>query len=452
MNITTNFREFAQHVDIDPIEAAVMDVARALQITQTMHQKAESHYRGLAKHVDRPGSPFEDLVDEIYASGSFAIHAATRSRLKRDQHDVDAVLELNCPAGSDPNWVIDKLYKAIKGERGSKYFEYPIEKNSRCVTVTYPDGVTVDLMPVVRLAGQPERVAVLFHYKHETGVKYHKEVNPKGFAEYFNGQIEVSKTFQDRFDARRYLVDGETYVELTSRTTSNSTTVALEKADTQPMPVHVPLDQKSARVVALQLIKRFRDKRYSKHDDHRGKRKPPSIIIAAIALDAGPVNDNLVDEVIAIASRMRRLIGNAEGNLLPLEVRNPAHYPDIFTDRWPENRSDQRLWASDLKTLIEQLETLKRIGFNPAVIQSTLDDLFGEKAGEIALRAYHQAQAANLEHGTLGMTPRGQLTTTKPTSGLAAPALGAGVASAGLIMPVRANTNMGGTIPDDNCW
>lgn len=45
-------------------------------------------------------------------------------------------------------------------------------------------------------------------------------------------------------------------------------------AGTQPMPVHVPLDQKSPRVVALQLIKRFRDKRYRKHDDHRGKRKP----------------------------------------------------------------------------------------------------------------------------------------------------------------------------------
>jgi len=452
MNITTNFKEFARQLDIDPIEAAVMDVARALQITQTMNKQAESHYRGLATHVDRPGSPFEDLVDEIYASGSFAIHAATRSRLKRDQHDVDAVLELNCPADSDPEWVISELYKAIRGERGSKYFDFLIEKNSRCVTVTYPDGVTVDLMPVVRLIGQPERVAVLFHHKRETGDSYHKEVNPKGFAEYFNEQVETSKVFQDRFDARRYLVDGETYVELANRTALNSTTIALEKADTQPMPVHVPMDQKSARVVALQLIKRFRDKRYRKHDDHRGKRKPPSIIIAAIALDAGPVNDNLVDEVIAIARHMRRLIRNAEGNLRPLEVRNPAHYPDIFTDRWPEARSEQRLWSSDLKTLVEQLETLKRVGFDPAVVQSTLADLFGEKAGDIALRAYHHAQTANLEHGSLGMTPSGKLTPTKPTSGLAAPALGAGVASAGLIIPARANTNMGGTIPDDNCW
>lgn len=179
MNVTANFEHYARRLDIDPVEAALMDVARTIQITLTMHRDAESHYDGLASHVDRSGSPFEDLVDEIYASGSFAIHAATRSRLKRDQHDVDAVIELSLQPGSDPEWVLTTLYKAIKGEPGSKYFDYPIEQNSRCVTVTYPDGVTVDLMPVVRLTGTAERVSCLFHYKPETGTQYHKEVNPK---------------------------------------------------------------------------------------------------------------------------------------------------------------------------------------------------------------------------------------------------------------------------------
>lgn len=146
MNISTNFEDFARKMEIDPVEAAVMDVARAVQITQTMHKSAENHYQGLARHVDRPGSPFEDMVDEVLPSGSFAIHAATRSRLKSDQHDVDAVLELNCPENSDPEWVLNTLYQAIKGPKGSKYHDYLVEKNSRCVTVTYPDGVTVDLI------------------------------------------------------------------------------------------------------------------------------------------------------------------------------------------------------------------------------------------------------------------------------------------------------------------
>lgn len=208
----------------------------------------------------------------------------------------------------------------------------------------------------------------------------------------------------------------------------------------------------SARIVSLQLIKRFRDKRYRKHDDHRSRRKPPSVIIAAIALGAGPTNDNLIDEVIAIARYMRKLIQHAEASVQLLEVRNPSHYPDIFTDRWPKIRSDQQLWASDLMILIERLEMLKRVGFDPAVIQITFDDLFGEKAGEVALRDYHQAQAIQLEHGALGMTPSGKLQTQNPAQNLSAPALGAGVSASGLITPARANTNMGGIIPDENCW
>lgn len=453
MNVRTKFAEYARHLDIDPIEAALMDIAREVQITQTMHNEAEAHYRGLASHVDRSGSPLHDMVAEIYASGSFAIHAATRSRLRTVNHDVDAVLELKCAPNSDPEQVLLALYQAIKGEPGSRYFDYPIEMNSRCITVTYPDGVTVDLMPVVRLEGKPERVATLFHFKPEGDERYHKEINPKGFADYFNDRVETSEIFRDQFDARRYLVDGETYVEMATRTSSETSAFALVRADTQPLPIYVPLDQKSPRVVALQLIKRFRDKRFRRHDNHRSRRKPPSVVMATAALDAGHMTDSLFDEVIAIARHMRRLIQRAEQYVELFEVRNPAHYPDIFTDRWPQTRSDQQLWASDLQMLIERLESLKQVGFVPALVRSTFDDLFGEGAGETALLAYHRAQSVQLENGALGMVPDGKLKPISASPGLAAPALGAGAAVAtGLIRPARANTNMGGIVPDDNCW
>ena len=83
-----------ESVYIDPVEAALMDLARAIQITPTMHADVTNRYNAAAKHVDRPGSPLEDKVEEVYPSGSFAIHAAIRSNISRDQHDVDAVLEL----------------------------------------------------------------------------------------------------------------------------------------------------------------------------------------------------------------------------------------------------------------------------------------------------------------------------------------------------------------------
>jgi len=129
---------------------------------------------------------------------------------------------------------LDTTHEAIKGERGGQYFDYRIERNSRCVTVHYPDGVTVDLMPVVRLPGTPERVARLFHHKPERGDRYHKDVNPKGFADYFNTHVEVSEEFASQFESRRLLVERGSYP------------IVADKADTQPMPDHLTLDQKAA--------------------------------------------------------------------------------------------------------------------------------------------------------------------------------------------------------------
>ena len=69
--------------------------------------------------------------------------------------------------------ILGLLYEAINGEEGSRYHGM-VTQNSRCVTVKYDDGTTIDLMPVARIAGQPERAGHLFHFKKETGETAHK--------------------------------------------------------------------------------------------------------------------------------------------------------------------------------------------------------------------------------------------------------------------------------------
>ncbi len=433
---------------IDPVEAALMDVARAIQLTPTMHAEAMRRYEALASHVDRDGSPLEDKVDEVYPSGSFAIHAAIRSDISRDQHDVDAVLELSIGITSDPEDVLDELYSAIVSTTDKTYRGLKVERNSRCVTVHYSDGVTLDLMPVVRLVDNPPRVANLFHSKPETGEAYTKEVNPSGFARHFNMNVEHNATFARRFDQRRLLVEGATFANQYSRVT------VLEKADTQPMPEHVPLDQKAPRVVALQIMKRFRDKRYRKHDDHKGQRKPPSVVMAALALEALSTSSSLTDEVIAVATAMRNAIILAEVQGKLVELRNPAHFPDIFTDRWPENRNAQRLWAADLQHLVEELSGLRRRGFDPVGAKGVFDDLFGQKIGTRILEDHFRVQNRAIEDGRAGMTPDGRpVSSAMPSNisniGKAAAAVAIGGATTAndpapsIIRPLRSNTGMG---------
>jgi hypothetical protein len=86
-------------------------------------EEAIAHYTGLCQHVDRVGSPLEEKVLENYPSGSFSIHAAIYTKIKFLQHDVDVVVEVDVPQGTDPEWMLDTLFSAIKGEPGSKYHD-----------------------------------------------------------------------------------------------------------------------------------------------------------------------------------------------------------------------------------------------------------------------------------------------------------------------------------------
>ncbi|WP_420607993.1 nucleotidyltransferase [Novosphingopyxis sp.] len=428
---------------LGPVEAALMDTARSLQLTLSMHEEATRRYEALARHVDRSGSPLEDDVAEVYPSGSFAIHAAIRSKIKRDQHDVDAVLEISLPLDTKPSVMLDKLYSAIVNTNDERYRGLKVERNSRCVTVHYSDGVTVDLMPVVRLPGTPERVANLFHDKLETGESYTKEVNPSGFASHFNRTVQVSMEFARRFETRRLLVDGQLLAD---------GHVLVEKAETQLMPTHLPLERKSPRVVALQLLKCFRDKRYRKHGDHMGRRKPPSVVMAALALDAPLGGFSLTDEVLAIATTMRDAIVAADRRGGLIEVRNPAHQADEFTDRWPEDRTAQQLWAADLRHFVTELTELQRHEFEPVRVKRVFDDLFGSALADHILEEHAKAQNHSILGGASRMSSDGKL--HSPAIGRAWGRAGAkgGVGlgvGAGLIVPARANTSMGGWIPPE---
>ena len=115
------------------VEAAFLAVAWRLQLSPTQHRTCVERYQALAEHVDRPGSPLEGHVREVYPSGSFAIRAVVLASVSRKSHDFDAVLEIDVVTEADPEWVLDVLYQAIRGEPGSRYHE-KIVRNGRRVS------------------------------------------------------------------------------------------------------------------------------------------------------------------------------------------------------------------------------------------------------------------------------------------------------------------------------
>ncbi|TKV78009.1 nucleotidyltransferase [Bradyrhizobium elkanii] len=375
-------------------DALLMDVARRIQLSKTKHEVAETNFRALCQHVDREGSPLEKRVIECYPSGSFATGTAIASRVAKDQHDVDVVMELDVAPDTEPSLILALLFEAINGDEGSRYHG-KVKQNSRCVTVEYGDGTTVDLMPVVRING-PDRAGHLFHHKREARESYHKKVNPWGFAKHFNDHVDFDPAFHDLFKGRRLLVDGK----------------IVERAETQPMPDHVPIEEKSARVVALQLLKRARDIAW--RAPNRKGRKPPSVALSAMALDAGPVHSGLLDEVIAIANHIRARLTETNGPRGTLRILNPAYPLDEFTDRWPENKAAQDLYERDLLRLVVALHKLRNDNLSIAEKQDLLKQLFGETAASYAIDSMLDAHRHEMDANRLSLSSTGKVLGVAP--------------------------------------
>lgn len=398
-----------------PGDAMLMDIARRVQISPTKQSEAEQHFQALCAYVDRVGSPLEGMVIACYPGGSFATGTAIASSVSKDQHDVDVVMELDIDASSDPKRTLGLLYEAINSVPGSRYYGR-VKLNSRCVTVHYDDGVHVDLMPIARLVATPEKAGNLFHSKPQSGESYHKQVNPWGFAEHFNGQTAYDPVFAAMFEARSMADSG-----------------VLAKADVEPLPAQVPLTEKSARVVALQLIKRNRDVRFR----NRSKRKPPSIVLSALALEVAPTGLGLLEEVVSISMHIARRLQERSVQNLCIEVRNPSFGPDIFTDRWPQNPGNQNEFVRDLEYLVRQLARLRSENISITESKAILDDLFGETPAKYAINEIMERSRREMEKGAMRFGPTGRV------HAVAAAAIAAKSTTA------RASTNMGGGwLPD----
>jgi hypothetical protein len=337
----------------------------------------------LSEHLDRSGSIFQGYVGRVYAQGGAAIGVVVASKLETDEFDVDAVAELFIDPWCRPDQVLDAVFDTINGDPGSRYHG-KTTRRTRCVTVDF-DGMHVDLTPAVLLNGQPERTSHIFHANEgESAAKHHHVVaNPWGFANWFEEQMPAARLFAD----------------------------SLIRKMTEPLPDLKELSQKSLPLLALQLLKRWRNKRY----DDRNVRKPPSVVLSFyVALLEGR-RGNLLEEFAAQAKRLYQIFAAHDERGVLIDVRNPACRDDRFTDRWPGSLADQRRFTQDLHDLVADLV---RLAAGPPVedCNRILSDFFGERPTQIVFdsfarryrdRAYGSGLKQYLGSGAVALGPSG---------------------------------------------
>jgi Second Messenger Oligonucleotide or Dinucleotide Synthetase domain len=378
--VNFNSRDLPRSALPEVIDVLLADIAIRVQLTKTDHDKAVDRFQTMRDWIDRPGSPLHGLVALMYPQGSMAIGTTIARASDREEYDIDVIVALLIARDSDPEVVLDALYQAIRGAPGSRYYD-KTTRHTRCVCVTYEDGMHIDLTPAVLVIEREPRSSVIFHSKPEDRAepKLRLLANPWGLAEWFKQMTPLEADFAKMFEGRA---------------------MAHDRAPGEPVPDQEPAYRKSRAVIALQLIKRWRNVLFAKRERAKLLR-PPSVLLSKHVADHANRTATLSQEVEHQAQQLlvRLEVEKAAGRLIH-EV-NPRCREDVLTDRWPEVPVIQNVMIDDLHDFTTSMRLLRSGTLSIDKMGVVLERLFGERPARSAVNDYmFPPSRPHVEYGT----------------------------------------------------
>jgi len=363
----------------DPVDRLLAEIAFSIQLPPSLHQKAVDRYEAVRNHLETTSSVFKDQIEHFYPQGSMSIDATISTKGTDDEYDLDIVAQLGGRFRfMSPLQILIELEKALKGYRGLK-----VVRQTRCVTLYYKDGMHLDISPSIREIGTCDRQSHICHAKGPAvSLDDHMvPMNAYGFADHYRDRTPIEQRVVDSFAKRWEVLNTGNY---------------RADADVDDVPEPTEFVVKNTATLALQLHKRFRNIQFANYEG----RIAPSILLSHYAAAAARPNTSLTDMVIRQASLMIAEIENASLYGQLINVSNPCHELDVFTDRWPENVSQQDDYAQKLKELVAGLEQLKRGQMSPPNMMEWMRNQFG---GQVVTRAA-DAIANEIGHSIKGST------------------------------------------------
>lgn len=367
------------------LDDLLLDVATAIELSDRDRRVVEKRYRHLKAHIERKESPLApyliDAESRIYPQGSISIGTTVVSGTEDDRFDLDALVELDVPPEWTPDYILDLLWKTLKDFPDAE----EVERCTRCVQIRFAfmhmDVTVLDPEPSPRI----ERAGEIFHSP-DKGRSYRVPANPFGFSWWFRSKVHAGSTqFTESLASRRS----------TNGIDRLSQMVELKEAEQDDLPPVLPPRLDSEQVVALKLLKRYLNLRYQ----DRNLKRPPSVYLSKLAVDAGNSAGGLCAQLIAeakfVATQMAYHISKNE---FPDE-RNPSYEPDRLNDRWPKNQNDLVVLRNDMSYLITELERAKMADFSE--IAKVVSGIFGERIANRSVQyLLDRAEAAGVQQGS----------------------------------------------------
>ena len=388
-------RALREAASLPAVDIMLTDVAASVQLSPTDFRKATGRFGTINDWADRPGSALRGRIQLFYPQGSMAIGATIARWSDRDEYDIDIMAQLALSRTADPEAVLALLYDVIRGEKGSRYYGMT-RRRTRCVTVEYADGMHLDITPAVIVAERVERTSVIFHSDPDNPLAPRQRLlgNPYGFARWFDSRMPPPAPVGYLFEKRS--------IEI-------GRLRAMAKADQEDVPDQEPFYIKPTPLIALQLIKRWRNLRYERRQRDprlRGFKRPPSVLLSKYVADHAAPGRLLSAELLYQAEALFSIFDAACRMGVLVAETNPMCDPeDRFTDRWPGSAAEQALFRDDLADFVGKLRRLNA-GVPLAQMQEILGDLFGERPARDVVKGYIERYAGDTAAGRALHIPR----------------------------------------------
>ncbi len=338
----------------DPLDRILAEIALSVQLPPSLHDKAKSRYEAVRRHLEATTAFFEQ-IEHFCPQGSMAIDATISTRGTDDEYDLDIVSQVGGRfRGMTSLEILTKLEAALA--------DYPVQRvlrQTRCVTLYYADKMHLDVTPSLRVYGTLDRESLITHAKGpcRSADDRFVDMNAYGFAQWYASRTPLELRMAKEFH-RRWL--------------DHAGLAARADADVDDVPDQCDFIVKNTATLDLQLLKRFRNIRYT-------GRIPPSVMLSYYAGLAAQPNMSLSAMLVRLASWIIRDIEQASLYGRLLHVANPVCAADVFTDRWPESIVQQDEFAKHLHELVRSLEAMRKGEMFPNAMMDTLRDDFGDR-------------------------------------------------------------------------
>ena len=296
------------------IDMVLRQIAKELDITDEKYENAVASYNAVGTYL----SNNINVQVDIFPQGSFRLGTVIKPLSDEDDYDIDLVCKVN-KYFSNPKDLKNEVGQALKSsDRYSKMLQ---EEGKRCWTLKYADEAQyhMDILPAIEdITYDKDKKLKITNKDEISNIYTFTTTNTEAYFEWFNEKQKEEK---------RRLVE--------SFAVQNNKNI-------EEVPDY---KVKTTLQVALQILKRYRDKKFENNLEN----KPISIILTTIMAQIYTGENNVYELIKKFSNNYYKYIKIKDG----IEwVENPVNSEENFADKWqihPERKEAFKFFVSELK-------------------------------------------------------------------------------------------------------